>query len=113
MAGRRVSKTARRSSRGGWGTKDQFQAAPDVRRVISLGSGKFAYVFTEVAKTRHFATDDPAFLVELVRVERVLPGYIRGSLARLATTGHSWPTILEDFDAALATASSDDEPDAA
>ena len=54
----------------------EYQTTGDLKRVISLGGGKYAYLVDEEGKLNHFSTDDEAFVVKCAEVDRALEGRI-------------------------------------
>lgn len=81
------SKTARASMRTGSGNREAYNAAPDVTRIVPLGSGTHAYVLDpRNGRTLHLEVSSARFVEVLgALVEAGHGELIRRELAALAT----------------------------
>ena len=56
--------------------QEEYQPSGDIKRIISLGSGKYAYLIDEKGKCHHMSTDDPDFITRCFEINEKLDGRI-------------------------------------
>lgn len=99
------SKTARASMRTGGSTRESYSPAPDVARILPLGSGSHAYVLDpRDGRTVHVAVSSDRFIEVLVALAQA--GHkepMRKELVSLATRypEGDWKDAVTRFDEAL------------
>lgn len=103
MAG--VNKNQKKAATAVAGAAGSLQVVGDARRIIPLNKGRHAYVLVG-GKSRHVATDSPAF--DALMVELAGTGAGGKTVAELrkyaaAHPTHGWSAVADRVDALLAT----------
>ena len=70
--------------------KQEFQPSSDVSRIISLASGKWAYLMNYKGKTLHLKRDTQEFIDACIENDEKMPGKIVKDLSRLG-----WDDVIE------------------
>ena len=63
-----------------------FQPSGEVKRIVPLGDGEWAYLFDAKGKTHHLKRDSEEFVARCIENEAVLPGKYLEPLNRLGWT---------------------------
>jgi len=70
--------------------KQEFQPSGDISRIISLGSGKWAYLMNYQGKTLHFKRDAQNFVDACIENDEKMSGKILKDLRKLG-----WDDVIE------------------
>lgn len=90
-------------------SKGGFAAAPEMKRVISLGGGTWAYLCNpQDGKTGHYKVEDEAFIQNMVGFGEEWYDRLDRTLDALAQDNEAWASVHERFTRAVNAKASED-----